>query len=153
MLTDTTIPATIAISVADITDRILAATAMRHILDSHRPPLLHADHREGLAPIIRSAFTEICLHLAAYASDCELADSDVLSVTLRLPPMASAALLRGLIERALTCATLAEAYRGADPSLSGRHREDYTALLAVLRRSLDDAHLQDAPPAIRPHIF
>lgn len=153
MLTDNIAPATIAVSVTDITDRILAATAMRHILDSGRPPLLHADHREGLVPVIRSAFTEICLSLASHAIDCELADRDVLSVTLRMPATVSPALLRGIIERALTCATLAEAYRGADASLAARHREDYTALLTALRRSLDDATLSAAPPAIQPHIY
>lgn len=153
MLTETTSPAVIAISVSDIADRILAATAMRHLLDGARPPLLHADHREGLAQIIRSSFAEICLRLAHHAADCELTDIDILSVTLRLPPAAAPALLRGIIERALTAASLAEAYRGADAELSALYRSDNDSLMTALLRSLDDATIADTPPSIRPHIY
>ena len=154
MLTDhTSTTATIAISVTDIADRILAATALRHLLDSNRPPLLHADHRDGLARVVRSAFAEICLRLAPHAIDCELDGSDVLSVTLRLPASMAPALLRGIIERALTADALAEAYRGADAAVSAGHAADYDSLTSALLRSLTDATIADAPPSIRPHIY
>ncbi len=59
----------IALSVSDITTRLLALSALRHTLNSSRPPLLHADHRAALEHVIHSSFAEICLRLASFASD------------------------------------------------------------------------------------
>lgn len=145
----------IALSVSDITTRLLALSALRHTLNSSRPPLLHTDHRAALELVIHSSFAEICLRLSSLASDCApgAADDDIMSITLDLPETAAAPLLRGILENATAMATLAEAYRGADASLSASYAAEFTSLTALARRAITDATFAAAPPRIRPHYF
>lgn len=58
--------ATIAISITDITDRCMAASALRHTLDGNRPALLHNDHLAALRPFVLTAFAGIALSLAPW---------------------------------------------------------------------------------------
>lgn len=145
----------IALSVYDITTRLLALSALRHTLNSARPPLLHADHRAALELVIHSSFAEICLRLSSLASDCApgAADDDIMSITLDLPETAAAPLLRGILENATAMATLAEAYRGADTSLSASYLSEFTSLISLARRAITDATFAAAPPRIRPHFL
>ena len=145
----------IALSVSDITTRLLALSALRHTLNSSRPPLLHADHRAALELVIHSSFAEICLRLSSLASDCApgAADDDIMSITLDLPETAAAPLLRGILENATALATLADAYRGADASLSASYTSEFTSLISLARRTITDATFAAAPPCIRPHFF
>ena len=145
----------IALSVSDITTRLLALSALRHTLNSSRPPLLHADHRAALELVIHSSFAEICLRLSSLASDCApgAADDDIMSITLDLPETAAAPPLRGILENATAMATLAEAYRGADASLSASYTSEFTSLISLARRTITDATFAAAPPCIRPHFF
>lgn len=145
----------IALSVSDITTRLLALSALRHTLNSSRPPLLHADHRAALELVIHSSFAEICLRLSSLASDCApgAADDDIMSITLDLPETAAAPLLRGILENATAMATLAEAYRGADAPLSASYAAEFTSLTSLARRAITDATFAAAPPRIEPHIF
>lgn len=148
-------PATIAISVGEIIARVLAAAALRHLLDASRPPLLHSDHSEALAPIVRSCFADICLAMVPYATDCNLdsGSHEILTLDVSLPENAAPSLIRAIIERALTSATLAEAYRGADSRMADSFDAERRHLIDASLSSLSDASFSAAPPEIKPYMF
>lgn len=146
--------ATIAISITDITDRCMAASALRHTLDGSRPPLLHNDHRAALRPFVQTAFAGIALALSPWATDCNLdGREEILSIELAVPGNVAAALLRSITERAVMSAVMAVAYRGVSDSLATEYDNDARLLTDALRQSFAEADFASAPPRIMAHRY
>ncbi len=140
----------ISLSVSQITNQVLAISAMRHVLSAARPPLLHADHTAAIALMIRSAFAQVCIALCPAATDCNIEqdDTEILSITLQLPPAVNAIALRLLMEHAITAHVLAQAYAGADLDMAERFTRQYRNAADSLH-SLAASHPGFTPP-VRP---
>ena len=85
--TQTTQPLTVAVSLADVTRRVLAISALQAVADTSTPmpPLLLPGHAKALAEASRQAFNIIALQLGSLveAVDTGSADSGILAMTLR----------------------------------------------------------------------
>lgn len=140
----------ISLSLIEITNQVLALSAMRHVLSAERPPLLHSDHADAIALMIRSAFAQVCMALCPAATDCNIDDDDaeIVSVTLELPRRVNALALRLLIEHAIVMNVLAQAYSGTDESIAGR----YEGLYRFAADSLHTIMAADSEfvPRVRP---
>lgn len=119
----------IVISTTRILDRIYAETALRHLLDENRPPLLHRDRQNALECIVSSAFADMCLALIPAITDCNVgsdADDEMMRMSVDIPDGSALSLpvLRTAIEHAIARKTLADAYQSVDPRYADElHRQ------------------------------
>ncbi len=140
----------ISLSLIEITNQVLALSAMRHVLSAGRPPLLHSDHAEAIALMIRSAFAQVCMALCPAATDCNIDDdgAEIVSVTLELPRGVNALALRLLMEHAIASHVLAQAYAGTDGMMAERYEEQYRTAANSLHALM--AADGDFVPRVRP---
>lgn len=119
----------IALSVNKIIEVIMARSALRHILDPQRPPLLIPDQRKALGLLIENLMERLALILHAGIKS----DDDVTVLTVDLPPGNNPSALRSNIEFAVASSVLAQAYSGIDSDFSDACRADSDIAHASLR--------------------
>lgn len=109
---------TIALSVDNIINTILAQTALRHHLRADRPPLLNRSHSAALAQLARNEASAIAARMNALT---DTSDADIITFTVECIP-AVCSTLCDLLHTALTSALLSSAYAGTDPDVSRHYR-------------------------------
>lgn len=119
----------IALSIPKIIENIMAHSAMRHILDPQRPPLLTPDHRPALELFIEEVLSSLAMTLRAGLKS----DDDITVLAFELPEENSPSAIRAAIEFAVASAVLSQAYRGTDRAYSDACRTDYDVALTSLR--------------------
>ncbi len=113
----------------------MAHSAMRHLLDPQRPPLLTLDNREALELLIENVLAQLAVTLQAGIKT----DDDIIVLSFELPVGNNPSSIRAAVEFAVVSEVLSQAYSGADRAYSDARRTDYdiavTALRAVASRS------------------
>lgn len=131
---------TIALSITTIVDNLLARTALRHLLDSARPPLLTRDQTPALSRLIRQRFASIVASIEGCHIKLPATDDDILAFESRVvEPLR----LMALVEQAVTDSVLACAYQGIDAGYSAtleQQSERSVGLAAELLTSSEPLH-------------
>lgn len=102
---------TIALSINAICSEIYCRTAIRHSVDTARPPMLTQPMQPALERLICSSFTSLCLELGASPA---ARDGDIISTTLPLAAGVCTEAICAALVRIIALRILAEAYFSAD---------------------------------------
>lgn len=123
--------ASIAISTEKIIDVILARSALRHLLDPERPPLLTLDRRPALKLLIENVISRLAMAIGAGLKTDDSGDITVLSA--EFGPGSSPSSIRAVAEYAIACDVLSQAYAGTDKDFSDSCLTDRNIAEASLR--------------------
>lgn len=107
---------TLALSKAEITAVIMARSALKHLLDPRRPPVLTPDRRPALDLLIESAISGLALKMNAEVDKDE--DGDLIYLRGDISSGNKMSALRRVMETAIADKVLAEAYKGVDSEFS-----------------------------------
>lgn len=136
---------TIALSVQNIINTVLARSALRHHLRADRPPLLNRGQTAALSLMARGIFASIAARIGAELGPD---DPEILSLTLESESMDQRAVASAL-ERAVVTSLLAETYGGTDAEISRYYQSHHQTALTDLTAILQSA----APASIHPSLF
>lgn len=126
----------IAFSISNIVDNLLADAALRHFAGPPSPHLLTRDQQPALARMIRPEIVAIALETGASVAAPEgetEAQSDIFTLQFELAKGVEPVSLRLLIEQAVAGAVAAKIYAVTDPSLAGRFETIRRTALACMR--------------------
>lgn len=121
----------IAISTEKIIDVIMARSALRHLLDPERPPLLTLDRRPALKLLIENVIFRLAMAIGAGAKTDDSGDITVISA--EFGPGSSPSSIRAVVEYAIASDVLSQAYAGTDMDFSDSCLTDRNIAEASLR--------------------